>query len=155
MKTRIDGRQTWNSASVTPEQEAFLGVLRTSAVLEHAAAEGLRPQGLTPTQYNVLRILRGAGENGLCRHEVGDRMIKPVPDVTRLLDRLEASGLVVRARSETDRRYVTARITERGLALLADLDEPILRMHEAQLGHLSPTDLAQLVQLLEKARSGA
>lgn len=155
MKTMIDGSKTWNSASVTPEQEVFLSVLRTSAVLEHTAAESLKAYGLTLTQYNVLRILRGAGEDGLCRHEVGDRMIKPVPDVTRLLDRLEASGLVVRTRSETDRRYVTARITGEGLTLLAELDEPILRMHEQQLGHLSRTDLEQLVALLEKARSDA
>jgi len=82
-------------------------------------------------------------------------MIKPVPDVTRLLDRLEASGFVVRTRSEIDRRYVTARITEEGLALLAGLDEPILRMHEQQLGHLSRIDLEQLVESLEKARSRA
>jgi len=154
METIVDGRKTWDSASVTPEQDAFLSVLRTSAVLEHSAAEGLKPHGLTLTQYNVLRILRGAGPDGLCRNEVGARMIKPVPDVTRLLDRLEAAGFVVRARSDHDRRYVTARITEAGLALLSQLDASILEMHEEQLGHMSRADLDRLVDLLEEARSG-
>lgn len=149
-----DGRKTWDRASVTPEQDAFLSVLRTSAVLEHSAAEGLKPHGLTLTQYNVLRILRGAGPEGLCRNEVGARMIKPVPDVTRLLDRLEAAGFVVRARSDDDRRFVTARITEEGLTLLSQLDASILRMHEEQLGHMSRADLDRLVDLLEEARSG-
>lgn len=154
MEMIADGRRRWNSASVTPEQGAFLSVLHTSAVLEHSAAEGLKPHGLTLTQYNVLRILRGAGPDGLCRNEVGDRMIKPVPDVTRLLDRLEAAGFVVRARSDADRRYVTARITEEGLALLSQLDASILRMHEEQLGHMSRVDLDRLVDLLEEARTG-
>jgi DNA-binding MarR family transcriptional regulator len=154
METIVDGRKTWESPSVTPEQNAFLSVLRTSAVLEHSAAEGLKPHGLTLTQYNVLRILRGAGPDGLCRNEVGARMIKPVPDVTRLLDRLEAAGFVVRARSDADRRYVTARITEEGLALLSQLDASILRMHEEQLGHMSRADLDRLIDLLEEVRGG-
>jgi len=153
MEMTIDGRKTWDSPAITPEQGAFLSVLRTSAVLEHSAAERLKPHGLTLTQYNVLRILRGVGPEGLCRNEVGVRMIKPVPDVTRLLDRLEAAGFVVRARSDDDRRYVTARITEQGLALLSQLDALILRMHEEQLGHMSRADLDRLVDLLEAARS--
>ncbi|MGD8495903.1 MAG: MarR family transcriptional regulator [Gemmatimonadales bacterium] len=144
----------WNSPAITPPQEAFLDILRTSALLEHSAVEGLKPRGLTLTQFNVLRILRGAGPDGLCRNEVGARMIKPVPDVTRLLDRLEMGGLVARSRSDADRRYVTARITERGLALLAELDEPILRLHEKQLGHMTESRLRQLAELLREARAG-
>lgn len=154
MDSEVTVLDEWNSPAVTPSQEAFLDILRTGALLEHSAVEGLKPHGLTLTQYNVLRILRGAGPEGLCRNEVGARMIKPVPDVTRLLDRLEASGLVARRRSDTDRRYVTARITERGLALLAELDEPILRLHEDQLGHMANPRLEQLAELLREARAG-
>lgn len=154
MNSEANALDQWNSPAITPSQEAFLDILRTSALLEHSAVEGLKPHGLTLTQYNVLRILRGAGPDGLCRNEVGARMIKPVPDVTRLLDRLETSGLVVRSRSDADRRYVTARITEQGLALLAELDEPILRLHESQLGHMANPRLEQLAGLLREARTG-
>ena len=115
--------------------------------------EGLKAYGLTLTQYNALRILRGAGPDGFCRNEVRDRMIKPVPDTTRLLDRLVEAGLVERDREGDDRRFVTARITKRGLALLARIDGPVARLHEAQLGHVSRTDLRQLVGLLEKVRA--
>lgn len=134
------------------EVEAFLNLLRTASQLEHGLAEGLKPHGLTPTQYNVLRILRGAGEEGLCRSEVQDRMLTPVPDVTRLLDRMEDADFVSRARDTSDRRYVIARITERGLELLADLDEPVQGLHDRQLGHLSGTELERLTELLEKVR---
>lgn len=134
------------------EEEASLNILRTAALLEHAVAERLKPHGLTATQYNVLRILRGAGKEGLCRNEVGERMLKPVPDVTRLLDRLEDSGLVARQRDAEDRRFVTARITRSGLAKLALLDEPVTRMHEELLGHMSERDLSRLAELLEESR---
>ena len=134
------------------EEEASLNILRTAALLEHAVAERLRPHGLTMTQYNVLRILRGAGDEGLCRNEVGDRMLKAVPDVTRLLDRLVDAGLVVRDRNEDDRRFVTARITGKGLDKLALLDEPVTRMHQELLGHMKKGDLRKLVELLERSR---
>ena len=127
--------------------------MRASAMLEHSAAEGLKPHGLTPTQYNVLRILRGAGPAGLCRSEIGARMINPGPDVTRLLDRLVDAGLVERERDEDDRRYVTARLTNQGLALLARLDEPIVRLHAAQLGHLSPAEMERLIELSDRVRA--
>jgi DNA-binding MarR family transcriptional regulator len=134
------------------QEEVSLNVLRTAALLEHAIAEGLKPHGLTPTQYNVLRILRGAGEKGLCRNDVGTRMLTPVPDATRLLDRLEDAGLVARHRDAVDRRFVTARITDAGLALLAELDEPVRRMHERLYAHVTRSDLRRLVALLEDAR---
>ncbi len=134
------------------EQEVFLNVLRTAAMLEHAAAEGLKPYGLTLTQYNVLRILRGAGEKGLCRSEVIARMLTPVPDATRLLDRMVATGWVVRQRDETDRRFVTTRITQRGLDLLAQLDEPVSALHKRHLGHMKASDLRRLADLLQAAR---
>jgi len=143
-------KQTAPFASV--QEEVSLNVLRTAALLEHAILERLKPHGLTPTQYNVLRILRGAGEEGLCRNEVGERMLTPVPDVTRLLDRLEDAGLVARHRDTVDRRFVTARITDAGQALLAELDEPVRRMHERLYAHVTRNDLRRLVRLLEDAR---
>jgi len=143
-------RQTAPFDSV--QEEVSLNVLRTAALLEHGIAESLKPHGLTPTQYNVLRILRGAGEKGLCRNEVGARMLTPVPDATRLLDRLEDAGLVARHRDTVDRRFVTARITDGGLALLAELDEPVRRMHERLYAHMPRNDLRRLVALLEDAR---
>ena len=141
-----------SGAFASTEEEVSLNILRTAALLEHAVAERLKPHGLTATQYNVLRILRGAGEEGLCRNEVGQRMLKPVPDVTRLLDRLEDSGLVARLRDAEDRRFVTARITKRGLARLASLDGPVTRMHEELLGHMEKEDLGRLAKLLEESR---
>src|SRR5690348_11446657 len=121
---RSEIKQTKPFASL--EEEAQLNLERTAAVLGHAFAESLKPYGVTPTQYNVLRILRGAGAEGLCRNEVRDRLISQVPDVTRLLDRLEDSGLIERERSTTDRRQVATRITAAGLELLQALDEPVL-----------------------------
>ena len=134
------------------EEEVSLNILRTAALLEHAVAERLKPYGLTPTQYNVLRILRGAGTEGLCRTEVTERMLTPVPDATRLLDRLEEAGLVARVRNSDDRRFVTARITPAGLMKLRKLDEPVLRMHEELLGHMAREDLRRLAELLEFSR---
>jgi DNA-binding MarR family transcriptional regulator len=134
------------------EQEALLSIERTAAVLGHAVAEALRPYGITPTQYNALRILRGAGEKGLCRHEVRDRLIAQVPDVTRLLDRLEEAGLISRARSTEDRRLVTTHITPAGLDLLDSLDEPAADLHRKQLGHMTQEQLRTLTELLALAR---
>jgi DNA-binding MarR family transcriptional regulator len=134
------------------EQEALLSIERTAAVLMHGFADSLKSHDITPTQYNVLRILRGAGTDGLCRNEIRDRLVAQVPDVTRLLDRMEESGLVARERAEQDRRLVTTRITAAGLALLKKLDGPVARTHARQLGHLSATQLKTLITLLAQAR---
>lgn len=134
-------------------QEAFLNLMRTAATLEHAFAAGLRPYGVTLTQYNVLRILRGAGPGGLCRNDVRDRLITPVPDATRLLDRLEDAGYVERRREGEDRRFVTARITPAGLRLLERMEAPLAELHERQLGRLSVAELRELSALLERARA--
>jgi DNA-binding MarR family transcriptional regulator len=134
------------------QQEAYLGVLRTAAVLEHGVADLLKAHGVTHTQYNVLRILRGAGEKGLCRNDVRDRMVAQVPDATRLLDRMESMGLIHRERDAQDRRYVTARITDEGRRVLEVLDEPVRAMHRAQFEGLSGDELQALVGLLERAR---
>lgn len=136
----------------SPEAEAFISIARTAALLSAELADVLKPYGLTPTQYNVLRILRGAGEAGLCRYEVGDRLVTPGPDVTRLLDRLEAAGLVHRARDPEDRRQVRTRISPEGLRQLAELDEHLLAHHRAQLGHLGEERLRLLIDLLAAAR---
>jgi DNA-binding MarR family transcriptional regulator len=134
------------------EQEAHLNILRTAAVIEHAFAEVFRPHGITVTQYNVLRILRGAGEPGLCRNEIRGRLVAQVPDATRLLDRMEAMGLVTRARDAADRRMVTTQITRRGIELVEKLEEPVRQAHAQQLGHLTVDELETMIMLLEKAR---
>ena len=152
MPTRLQDeiRQTKPFASL--EQEAWLSIERTAAQLRHGLGEALKPFGVTGPQYNVLRILRGAGGAGLCRHEVSDRLVAQVPDVTRLLDRMEAMELITRERDTADRRLVTARITEAGLRLLADLDERIVEVHRRQLGHLGRDRLRALVDTLALAR---
>ncbi|HVX38623.1 MAG TPA: MarR family transcriptional regulator [Gemmatimonadaceae bacterium] len=136
------------------EQEAFLSIERTAAVLSHAFADTLKPHDITPTQYNVLRILRGAGRTGLCRNEIRDRLVAQVPDVTRLLDRMEDAGWIERERDTADRRLVSTRITPRGLALLRSLDGAVAR-HEKRLGHLTRAQLKSLIELLALARDGA
>jgi DNA-binding MarR family transcriptional regulator len=133
-------------------QEAFLNLMRTAAKLEHGFESGLKPHGVTLTQYNVLRILRGAGEDGLCRNDVLARMITPVPDVTRLLDRLVTAGYVERRRDADDRRFVHTRISATGIELLARLDRPVAKLHEGQFGHMSAQEVQQLNSLLERAR---
>jgi DNA-binding MarR family transcriptional regulator len=138
---------------VSPEQEALLSLARTAALLDHATAEALKPYRLTPTQYNALRILRGAEPEGLCRNEVRDRLVARVPDATRLLDRLADMGLVVRSREGDDRRFVRARITPAGLDLLRSLDGVVCSLHREQLGHLGRRKLRVLIRLLEEARS--
>src|SRR5918912_3172191 len=147
---RDEIKQTRPFASL--EQEAMLSIERTAAVLGHALAEAIKPYGVTPTQYNVLRILRGAGDRGLCRNEVRGRLVAQVPDVTRLLDRLEEMGLVARERGAADRRLVTTRITREGLRILERLDTPILDIHRRQLGHLGERNLRTLIALLASAR---
>ena len=136
----------------SPETEACLNLKRTAALFEQQLVELLRPYGITPTQYNVLRILRGAGSEGLCRYEVGDRLVAPGPDVTRLLDRLEKTSLISRARDNENRRLVKATITQAGLDLVASLDDPIRRLHITQLGHLGKTNVRALNELLTNAR---
>ena len=154
--TVVMSKAASTSSTVKPkvrlEEEVSLEILRTAAGLEHFLAEGLKTHGLTMTQYNVLRILRGAGPTGLCRNDVGARMIAPVPDATRLIERLICAGYARKDQNPDDRRYTTTRITEKGLELLAGLDEPILDMHRSQIGHLSPDDLQKLSSLLKAAR---
>ncbi len=133
-------------------QEVILSVARTSAVLMHAFEQAFKAHGITLTQYNVLRILRGAGSDGLCRYEIGERLITPVPDVSRLLDRMGAAGLLTRERVLTDRRLVVACITAKGLAALAALDAPSQQIVDAQMQHMTDDQLRALLDLLALAR---
>lgn len=155
MKSTLQSEIKQGKPFSSSREEAYLNAVRTAALLQHAASEALKPYGVTHTQYNVLRILRGAGKSGLCRHEIQDRMLTPVPDVTRILDRLSKAELVTRQRDAVDRRLVTARITANGLELLASLDEPTIELHERLLGHMSDASLERLSDLLTEARGNA
>ncbi len=137
------------------QTEAYLSVVRTSSVLLDGVEALLKPFGISATQYNVLRILRGAGEGGLCRNELRDRMLTRMPDMTRLLDRMEEAGFVTRSREQEDRRMVLTRITPRGSELLNELDSPMTDLHQSQLSRLSDEQLRALVDLLREVREGA
>jgi DNA-binding MarR family transcriptional regulator len=152
MQTDLQAELKQNRPFKSPLEEAFVALQRTAAVLEHALETTLKPSGITATQYNVLRILRGAGPEGLCRNEIRDRMVTPVPDVTRLLDRLEALRLIVRARGLVDRRQMTTRITKDGLKLLDRLDQPVVEMHERLMGHVGEQRMRTLLALLAAVR---
>lgn len=134
------------------EEAAFLDLLRTTDMLSRGLIQVLKTEGLSATQYNVLRILRGAPE-GLPCGEIANRMITRDPDVTRLLDRLEKRVLISRCRETRDRRTVMTRITPTGLKMLARLDKPVQGGHHRQLGHLGRERLRTLVELLRVARS--
>ncbi len=133
-------------------QEAFLSLARTEAQLREGIERLLEPQGLTLTQYNVLRVLRGAEAGGLCRNEIRDRLVTRMPDVSRLLDRMEAAGLIHRVRSTEDRRQVNTTLTPKGRKLVNELDAPMAKAHEKQLGHLDAKQLKTLIELLALAR---
>lgn len=135
------------------EEAAYLDLLRTCDVLSRGLQDVLKPAELSPTQYNVLRILRGAKEGLMCG-DIASRMITRDPDITRLLDRMEKRGLISRCREAKDRRIVLTRITAEGLRILAALDNPILAAHRKQLGHLGTARLKQLADLLREARRG-
>jgi DNA-binding MarR family transcriptional regulator len=134
--------------------EALLSILRTAAVIDHHLAEELKPFGITGTQYNVLRILRGAGQKGLCGREVAERLVSKVPDVSRLLDRTEDLGLIRRERDPEDRRHVTARITDKGLAVLEKSTPALEAIQRRRFGSLDPEGLQRLIAALEDVRSG-
>ena len=134
------------------EAKVFVSLLRTADTLARDAEALLKPYGLSTTQYNVLRILRGAGENGLGCSEVGAKLITRDPDITRLFDRMEARGVISRAREKEDRRVVKTRITAEGLRLLAELDEPVRQTHRQQFRHMREVQLRRLLALLESAR---
>lgn len=134
-------------------QEATLAILRTADQLRRHLSATIEPFGVTMQQYNVLRILRGAGSDPLPTLEIAERMIEEAPGITRLLDRLEAKGLVSRERCTEDRRLVHCRITPAGVELLARMDEPVLVADEEVLGAMPPEDVERLVRLLGDVRA--
>lgn len=153
LRRQIDLRRSFTSS----REEAFLEMQRSAALLQRDFTRLLRasaPKGLrwTPTHYNILRILRGADPQTLSCGAIGDRLVTPVPDVTRLVDRLCAAGLTHRQRDAADRRIVRVGITDSGLELLAHLDTVVDAWLRRRLGHLSPQELADLIRLSSAAR---
>jgi DNA-binding MarR family transcriptional regulator len=155
MAKGIKSGRLQNKALSSLEEAAFVALLRTADQLQWRAAEMFKRHGLSPTQYNALRILRGAGPEGLACSEVGERMINRDPDITRLLDRLERRGLIQRSREQKDRRVIKVRITPAGLDLLKSLNREVAEFHRQLLGHLGEERLESLVRLLEAARAGS
>jgi DNA-binding MarR family transcriptional regulator len=133
------------------EEEASLSIVRTADVLFQRTAELLKPFDLSLSQYNVLRILRGAKEALACG-QIADRMVSRDPDITRLLDRMEARGLISRARDEQDRRVVKAQITAKGLSLLEEIQPLITAHHQKQFAGFGEKKLKQLVEWMEQVR---
>jgi MarR family transcriptional regulator, organic hydroperoxide resistance regulator len=135
------------------EQEAYLALLRTADALQTEVEAWLKEFGLTGTQYNALRILRGAGPEGLPCSEIGERMITHDPDITRLLNRLEDRGFVKRTRAKGDHRVICGKITPAGLKLLRAMDSPLEKRGREMLRHVGQEKLKQLIELLELVRS--
>lgn len=133
------------------EQEAILSLFRTSDRLQHRLARLFRKYGLTPSQYNILRILRGEGKPMPCL-EIAQRTITVVPGITGLIDRLEKTKLVSRQRSEEDRRVVNVSLTTAGEEILARIDEPLKQLHVDLMKHFTADEVRELIRLLEKAR---
>lgn len=135
------------------EQQATLGLLRTADAVKRSLAQVIEPHGITPQQYNVLRILRGAGPDGLPTLTIGERMVEHTPGVTRLVDRLERKGLVARCPCEKDRRRVFCRMTAKGLDLLKELDDPVNRWDSHAVSVLLPAELDSLIDQLDRVRA--
>jgi DNA-binding MarR family transcriptional regulator len=136
----------------SPIDEALLSVLRTAAVLEHHLTEALKPYGITHTQYNVLRILRGAGSAGLCGREVAERLVSKVPDISRLLDRMEEMNLIDRERDPGDRRHVTARISSKGLRVVEQTTPDLVAVERKRFAGLEPERVKLLIESLAQIR---
>ena len=151
MATRLKDELKKKHSFDSPEQEALLNILRTSDQFQNRFGRLFREYGLTSSQYNVLRILRGEGKPLPCL-EIADRMIQVVPAMTGLIDRLEAQDLVQRERCTEDRRVIYVNLTDKASKVLARLDEPVVELHREVIGHLSRAELKELSRLLEKAR---
>lgn len=155
MASRLQEEIKQNKPFSGIEQEALLNIHRTSGHVAHFLQQILKKHGLTDSQYNVLRILRGAGPEGLRCMEIGERMISRDPDITRLLERLERRRLIERSRDQTDRRVVYTRISREGLSLLKELDPTVEAGAKASLSHMDGEKLRTLIGLLEEVRQGA
>jgi DNA-binding MarR family transcriptional regulator len=138
---------------VSLEQEVYLSILRTVSELSYAVDQFFRPFDITPSQYNVLRILRGAGTDGLCRNEISERMVTATPDMTRLLDRMEKAGWVTRKRAANDRRQVSTHITRSGMELLASLEKPTTDFVTPLFAGASISDLKIVLKVSDQIRT--
>ena len=136
----------------SPRQEAVLSLYRTTDVIRRRMSEQIERFGITMQQYNVLRILRGAGPDGLPSQEIGKRLIEHSPGITRMIDRLAIKGLVCRDRCLEDRRIVTCTITTEGMDLLERMDEPVQTLDDQTLGEISDRDVKQLMRILDAIR---
>jgi DNA-binding MarR family transcriptional regulator len=152
MSTTLRDEIKQNKPFESLEQEAQLNIIRTGSLLLDEVEQFLKPYGVTATQYNVLRILRGAEPVGLCRNELRERMLTRMPDVTRLLDRMEEVGLVSRTREEEDRRMVRTKVTLAGLEILSAVDEVTQQEHKRRFRGLDATQLQTLIDLLTLVR---
>lgn len=148
LKAEIEQSLPFSSA----QEEALLNLMRTSDRLSRAIQGIIRPWGVTSTQYNVLRILRGAGPEGLTCSQIGERMLTADPDITRLLRRLKALKMIHQHRDRSDRRVVQTVVSDAGLRLLKEMDPVVNRAPEELLGHMSAAEIADLTRLLERAR---
>jgi DNA-binding MarR family transcriptional regulator len=153
MAGRLAAELKQNKAWTLIEEEAFLNLVRTSERLQLQLSELLKPFQLSRTQYNILRILRGAGEAGITCSQASERMVTHDPDITRLLDRLEKRGLIQRERSSGDRRVVLSQITSSGLELVNSIDSPIAEFMKQRFQRLSPEKIRDLIEMLETLRS--
>ena len=152
----MNSRSKAGSPGTSPlEDQIFVALLRASDSLASQADQLMKANGLTSTQYNVLRILRGAGPEGLPCNTIAERMISRDPDMTRLLDRMEKRALITRERQKEDRRVVKARITDDGLKLLKKMDAPIRELHKSQFAHMTSARLKTLMDLLTEVAAQA
>ena len=142
-----------NRPFVSLEQEVYLSILRTASELSHAVDQVFRPFDITSSQYNVLRILQGAGTDGLCRNEISERMVTATPDMTRLLDRMEKAGWVTRERAEGDRRQVSTYITTSGMKLLETLEKPIREFLARLFDGTAVNDLKTILKFNDQIRT--
>ncbi len=150
-KSRLQSELKKKRPFDSPGQEAMLNLLRTNDQFQNRFGRLFREFGLTSSQYNVLRILRGEGKPMPCQ-EIADRMIQVVPAMTGLLDRLEKQGLITRERCSEDRRVIYVELMEKAKELLSQMDDPVSDLHERLIGHLTSAELKELSRLLEKAR---
>lgn len=149
-KLQTEIQQTKPFAAI--EEEAVLNIVRTAEVVQRSIADFLKEFDLSAAQYNILRILRGAGAAGASCSQIGERMLTHDPDITRLLDRMEARGLIVRERSSTDRRAIITRISKDGMKLVNGIDVPIRAVTQARMGKFGRDALAKLIAELERVR---
>lgn len=140
------------SGTASPQAILFVSLMQIADIFANQAEQLVKTAGLTGAQYNVLRILRGAGPEGLACREIGERMISRDPDITRLLDRMEKRGLITRQRQSEDRRVVRTCVTAEGLQILRTLDPPVRELHKRQFQHLSASQLRVLAGMLNEIR---